>query len=941
MKGWQFTVLVLVLASTASANNRYDPRLRFRTLTTEHFDIYFHQEEREQARRLAAIAEDVSAALASTLGRPDARVHVILVNQTDVASGWATPVPYNLMELTAATPGGDSNVGNTDDWLRLVFAHEYTHVVHLSRRRGWLGALHGVFGRLPLAYPNLFLPTWQIEGLAVYEESARTGAGRIPAPDFRQIVDRAAAQGRFEPLDRTNGGLIDWPSGTAPYAYGGYFQQYLAERYGEPSLRRLTDETAGRLPYFGSGAYRTVFGRSLGQLWQEFRDDVGQRAARETTTATRLTRHGFNVDALRFGAEGRIFYSVANPHGFPALRQVSVDGSHDRVVVRRFLGNRTAVSGGVLVFDQLELVSNVGLQSDLYAVAPDGGAVRRLTRHARAADPDVSPDGATIVCTVQQADRRELAMMAFSAGGHRLATPATLVSAKGSEFSAPRWSPDGRSIAAERRRAGVPSEIVLIDAGTREVRVIGSSVRGTRSVTPAWMPDGSRVVFASDLEGGRFRVYSVDVTTRALWRLEGTGSGSVRAPDVSPDASTLAFIGYTADGNDVFTMDLRSARWTQVRPEVRLKPDTTTASEVRLKPDTTTAISERGYAPWRTLAPTFWSPLIESDDNELVVGAATGAADVLGRQGYAVQAGWSSARGRPDWRFAYAYDRWRPTFFVGLSDDTGPFQSGEVRSREADAGFLLPFRRVRWSQTFLAAWNASTDTIDCPSCAPSVNLRAARRSVRAGWNVDNSKSYGYSISAEEGGRFTATAELTRHAFGADADAGSATIDARSYLPVFPRHAVVAARLAAATAWGDERVRRVFSASGAGPQSSGFEFGTDAIGLLRGFAEGDVTGEHAWAANIDYRLPLLRIQRGAGTLPLFLRTIHAAVFADAGNAWTGVSSGEVRASAGLELSLDTVVGYALPLTVTCGAAWRHDPAGRDTGAALFARIGRAF
>jgi phenylpyruvate tautomerase PptA (4-oxalocrotonate tautomerase family) len=932
---------ILAMPCASFANNRYEPGLRFRTLSTDHFDVHYHQGEETQARRLAAIAEEVADRLAATLGRPDSRVHVILVNQTDLPNGWATPVPYNVMEITAASPAGDSEIGNTSDWLRLVFTHEYTHIVHLSRRRGWIGGLHRVFGRVPLAYPNLFLPAWQIEGLAVYEESARTGAGRLPAPDFRQIVDRAAAEGGFEPLDRANGGLIDWPAGAAPYAYGGYFQQYLAAKYGEESLRRLADATAGRLPFFGSGAYRTVFGRSLGDLWREFAEDSRRRAARDTTTATRVTRQGFNIDALRFGSGGRLYYSAANPHGFPTLRQVSPDGSLDRPVVRRFFGHRTAVAGSVLVFDQLELSNNVGLQSDLYAVDAAGGAVTRLTYGERAGDPDVAPDGRTIVCTVQQADRRDLAMLRFDAAPRRAGSPVTLVSGPGADYASPRWSPDGRWIAAERRRAGIRSEIVRVDPRNGETRVL-ASVPGRRSVTPAWTPDGASVIFASDAEGGSFRIMRVDVSTGAISLLEGTGSASVRSPDVSPDGSTLAFIGYTAEGYDIFSVDLRSARWAEARIVPAADGEPTVIFIGPVAPENAApTVTPRGYAPWRTLAPTLWTPVVESDDGELVVGAATGAADVLGRQGYALQAGFTSSRARPDWRVAYAYDRWRPTFFVDFSDDTDPFRSGEIRSREADLGVLLPFRRVRWSQSFLGAWNATTDTIACPSCSPVSDGRSARRSLRGGWGFDSAKSYGYSISAEEGARVAGTMELTRRALGADADGGAATIDARAYVPVFPRHGVLAARVGAARAWGDRLVRRIFSASGSGPQSSGFEFGVDAIGLIRGFPEGAVVGERAWVVNVDWRVPLARPQRGFGTLPVFLRAIHAAVFADAGNAWTPAAPRRVRGSAGIELSLDAVFGYALPLTMTAGAAWRRDPTRLDEGWAVFARMGRAF
>jgi hypothetical protein len=95
-------------------------------------------------------------------------------------------------------------------------------------------------------------------------------------------------------------------------------------------------------------------------------------------------------------------------------------------------------------------------------------------------------------------------------------------------------------------------------------------------------------------------------------------------------------------------------------------------------------------------------------------------------------------------------------------------------------------------------------------------------------------------------------------------------------------------------------------------------------------------------NADYRFPLWTLERGVGTVPVFFRTIHAAVFADAGHAWTGAfRSAEVRVAAGLELSLDAVLGYTLPVTFTTGVAWRDDPVSARRGVAAFGRIGRAF
>jgi hypothetical protein len=96
------------------------------------------------------------------------------------------------------------------------------------------------------------------------------------------------------------------------------------------------------------------------------------------------------------------------------------------------------------------------------------------------------------------------------------------------------------------------------------------------------------------------------------------------------------------------------------------------------------------------------------------------------------------------------------------------------------------------------------------------------------------------------------------------------------------------------------------------------------------------------ANIDLRVPLARPQRGIGNWPIFFRSIHAAGFVDAGNAWDrAFRFSDLRTSTGGELSLDVVLGHYLPVTLTTGGAWTRDPIEDRSRASFFARIGRAF
>ena len=931
--------LVVFMAAPALASSRYDPRLRFRTIATPRFDIHFHQGEEAAARRLAAIAEAVAARLDLTLGPASGRVHVVLVNQEDLPNGWATPVPYNLIEISAAGPGGESSLGNTDDWLRLVFTHEYTHIVHLGRSEGWIGALRRGFGRNPALFPNLTMPLWAIEGIATFEESAETGWGRVNAGDFRQIVTRAAAAGRFEPLDRAGGGLDDWPSGNAQYAYGALFHRFLADRYGPDALRRLTDETGRRLPYFGITAFRPVFGRSLGQLWSDFEADMRlQQSA--AATATRITHHGFTVSGPRFAPDGRLYYSTANPHGFPSLMGLEPGATRPREITTRYLGDRVAIAGPLVVFDQMEVAADVGLQTDLYAFAPDTGRRTRLTHGMRAGAPDVSPDRQTVVFTAERADRRDLVIAALhEPPTTSTGTPVTLVSAPDTEFNSPRWSPDGRFIAVERRVRGALPEIVLVETASRAITVVAASATA-RCVSPAWMPDGRRLLFASNAGGGPFQVFALDLASGATERLEGTGP-SAQSPDVAPSGRTLVYVGYTPDGYDLFTLPLDTARWTPVVP---MGPGTASGAPAAGAADATPPESDaadRAYTPWSTLAPRFWTPTIGSDSGETVAGAVVGNADALGRHAYQADVQWAASRSRPDWHLSYVYDRWWPTLFASAADDTDPFRHGESRSTGLDAGVLLPWKRVRHVQSIIGAFHASTDSVTCDTCDLASDARVARRSIRSGYAFTSAKTYGYSISREEGWSLTATQEAIAGALGSGGNAGAIVADLRGYRRVWPRHGVLAARLATADSWGDKQVRRAFTDTGNGPQPGGFLFESDAIGLVRGFDD-DRRGWHAAVANLDYRFPLWRLERGMGTLPAFVRTVHGALFADAGHAWNAsFRASDARTSLGVELSVDTILGYALPLTFTGGAAWRHDGLNNRTSAVVFGRIGRAF
>ena len=922
----------------AHASERYDPTLRFRTITTEHFSIHFHQGEQDLARRLARIAEETHQALVPRLGRARsrARTHVILVDQEDLSNGWAMVFPYNVIQINAAAPGVDDAIGNTDDWLRMVFTHEYTHVLHLDRAGGLIGGLRFVFGRAPLLFPNLFLPQWQIEGIATWSESAFTGQGRVRSGDFRQVVGAAAAVGAFEPVDRVNGGLVDWPDGHAPYAYGAFFHEHLASRFGDTRLGDLADATGRRLPYLPLGAFDRAFGEDFGTLWREFRASVGSHRDPEPDAPgapRRLTNHEYQVGAPRWSADGaRVFYSLRTAHDFPALMSVT-PGQRPERMANRLGGTRTAVTRDAVIFDQLQYVRSVGLQNDLYRLDLATRRIGRLTTGARASDPDVSRDGKKVACVVEERGAAALAVLDLGDPSGQLR-----IVARGPEtqFGVPRWSPDGRAIAAERRPLGGPFEIVIVDPETGATEVVASGPG--RNADPEWTGDGRWILFASDRHGGPLDLYAVQRSSRRVVRVTTIDLGA-HAPSISPDGRTVAFIGYTPSGYEVFSAELPAL---DELPEARDVPPASSSKTVTPSQE---PAPQTPYSPWSSMYPRYWTPVIEDDSGQIEAGAATTGADPLGRHSYAAAITWGSAAAHPDWQVAYAYDRWRPTFVAAASDDRSTFQEADYRDRTFDVSAFVRFRRVLRLQTLTTSLHVSDEIRDCAlgaGCPQPGRTGIDRRAVRGGWLITTARSYGYSISPEDGFTAGGAVEATRAALGSSGDATTVTAQARGYPSFGLRHGVLAARAAVAASWGESLVVRRFGVGGAAAETPG-GFGRDAIGLLRGYAEDAAVGSHAAVINVDYRLPLAYIERGAGRWPFFLKALHAAAFVDAGHAWDrNFDPDDLKVTFGAELSMDTTLGFNLPLTFTAGVAWRHDGSGRlPEGAAVFGRIGRAF
>jgi Tol biopolymer transport system component len=904
--------------------------------------VHFHDGYEAMARQAVSLADEILDRHTRRYGQSVGRVHLVIVDAQDDPNGFASPLPYPLVTIRAAAPDGSDSFGNHDGWLRLVLTHELAHVVHLEAAHGVWRAGRYVFGRAPFLFPNSLAMSWMIEGLATYEETEGTAFGRGRSPDSRMVLRAAALEKRFPKEDQAIYGLDAWPAGQTPYLFGEAFLRSLTDQSGEATVPRMAHQHATQIiPFLDGRTVKKATGAGLHRQWKTwaeqsmnaFEREIASRRAAGLTESVAVTTRGVRQTGPRFRPDGEwIAYTSSTLERFPQIRLVRPDGRDDRGLVLRSGGSGLSWTpdGNELVFAELQVHRTFAIHGDLEAVDVENGRVRRLTRGARAYDPDVSPDGTTVVFARKLGDRSDLFAVAAAGGEARRLTR----SAPGVEWSGPRWSPKGDAIAASRLLPGGWLDVVLVDPATGAVRQLTHD--RAKDVQPTFSPDGSAVVFSSDRDGIS-NLHAVRLADGALSRVTNVLGGAFQ-PSVSPDGRSVAFSSYSASGYDVHVAPLPpeggagspagdAAASGEVYVDERpAPPPDPVPSAARVEP----------YRPWSMLWPRFWSPWIDLGDEDDRFGVATGGSDALFRHVWAAQVSYGTESERLNASGFYLYDRFRTTFLVTGQDTTDVYSDGRLRTRDVNLQAALPLRRtIRSVQTVSATYRYERqDGID--SSDPEDRLRLG--GIETAWTLSTSRSYPMSISPSEGGRLRFAWLHEATALGSDVALDKATAEARYYRRAFGARDVLAVKASGGTTWGSPGFDRSYAVGGY-PDASLFDIVRTNQAVLRGYPDDAFTGRRYAAASLEYRFPLFSPQRGWRSLPVFLRHFRGTLFVDAGHAWSKEFRVEdVKTAAGASIGVDTAVGFALPATAELTVARGFDEQG-DTR--VYLRFGLAF
>lgn len=943
------TALVAVAAAIVAAlPARADPRFAFETVETPHFQIHFHQGEHPLAARLARMAELAHARLSPLLDhQPLERCQVLLLDDTDFANGYATNVLFNQIEINATPPDSRPPLNDFDDYAYEVISHEYTHVLHFDTILGLPDLANSVFGKLWI--PNGAQPRWVSEGLAVLEESDLSSAGRIRSSDEEMAVRAQLLEGTFPAIDELSNDPLRWPRGNSWYTIGGRFMRYIADRYGLGAVRDLTHDYGSRtVPLAMNLSSARVLGKSYLELYPEFRAHEAARAQAVAEAVQRagetpvepLTRRGEQTRSPRFSRDGaQLYYARAGVDRLPELRSIALAPccapgasqgapllASDTRLAESFGDDRLAVlPDGRLVYSRPEVFQQFETVEDLWVLDPRSGARERLTRGLRASEPDAAPDGSVVFTWRRPGGRTAIAELAPGASDPRV----LFEDEDGEPVGMPRVSPGGGAIAFVRHQGGSWGLSLVGRDGAAPVSLTHGAPLDR---DPAWSPDGRYLVFSSD-RGGVSDLFALRLADRAVLRITRLTTGAFE-PEVSPDGAQLAFLTYSARGYDLARLPFAPERWPEEAPAApAARPPPTPLPPADLYPT-------HPYDPLPTLRPHYWLPYAATDARGVTLGALTSGADIAARHEYAATVWWGLDSRQPGWDLAYTAHVVHPDLSIGLSRDVrfaaglpsvassdGPAYTDRVTAGSVSA--LFPFSALARSHALRLTYTLQhLATLTRPDGVESRSERVGAGTLQ--YSYSDVHRFLNGISAEEGQRLSVALTVGDPALGGSAATSfrQATGVALRYLRLpwswdgQPLHHALALRLSGGVGSGAIGPRSLFSLGGFGggdPLRDLINLSTAPTRILRGYFPGSFYGAAYALGTAEYRLPLVDVEAGLWTLPLYLRRLHAAAFVDAGDAFDLGARLRLHAGAGAELRAELVLGYVLSTDLRAGCA----------------------
>ncbi|MFC2149951.1 hypothetical protein ACFLQV_00460 [Calditrichota bacterium] len=583
MKRFAYSVMI-ILMSIIPLYGQYiyeeynHPELEWKFIESDHFFVHFHQGSERSARTVLTIAEEVYEPITNLYDyEPEGKIHWIIQDFDDYANGASYFYDQKIILWATAL---DFEFRGQHHWLYDVITHEFTHMIQLGAARKaprWMpGVYFQYFGYEPekrpdvlYGYPNRIvsypvagtvMPMWFAEGTAQYMVK---DIGNDWWDSHRDMMLRSPVLAG-ELMSWNEMGVFGKTSlgSERVYNHGYALTTYIANRWGEDVLSKLTEAMKNPFRVSFDSACKKVLGISGKRLHKEWKDHLTADYMSRTESIRANPQSGEPISdggyanlypALSSDGSKIAFVSNEGADYFSLSKLKIFDIIQDSLTDVDLLTGSTvdwSPNGKYILYSSKDKADYTGSKyDDLFLWNIEAKESIRLTWQARLASPAFSPDGNRIVAIHNSDGTHNLAIVDLpdsieDKDIHDQVTWRKITHFDdGQQIFKPRFTPDGEGIICSKANLG-PRDIYTFSIEDGSWTPILNAL-WVDERDPFLSKDGNTIYWADD-HTGIFNIYSRNLTTLEEYALTNVTGGAFMP--VVTNAGDLIYSEFNEDG---------------------------------------------------------------------------------------------------------------------------------------------------------------------------------------------------------------------------------------------------------------------------------------------------------------------------------------------------------------------------------------------------------
>lgn len=941
-----FTLFVSFLSLFAWASREVPANKIWKTLKTQHFDIIYEAQQSQLSKIYAEKLELAYFRLTPFFTEFPPRTIVVIEDKTDQTNGYATPVPYPHIVTFPVIPGPSDSLSDYGDWIYELLVHEYVHILNLFPANGIIAPVQKVLGSI--IAPNLLLPNWWKEGLAVQMETATSNHGRLRSY-YQDSALRAMSlnnQLAFVDLSIANENIPVWPEGMNPYLYGSLFWSYVQDQNGEMTANLMNQHHSRRIPYFIEAVPEEATGKTYSQLFYESMRDTQVRAQKQITTlqAEPLSIYKKVWSRTQYSSQPRISPDMkflahiavteTDSRGIQIYERTQENSSFAEAKLIASFDNQddeksrkifdAPPSGSIqriawlnkshdLVYDKVDATSEAETYSDLYIYHLENKKSERLSNGLRAREASPSPNDQEFVYVGLSANQTYLGLWnRESKTKEILYTPEM-----STRISYPSFINEQEIVFSFRDTNGI-EKLKKFNRQSKDL-----SDYATECLQARFFQLTQHQQILNCANNGVYNLYLYkEGQLIALTHSETQMTNG----DFDFQTGELWTTVMTDQGPQIGVIEKANVKELSALPKIEpLFADRYPPQNQQLSPTENIIISDDEYQAYQYLFPRYWLPsFVWSSQNGTSFSANVASFDPIQKHNYNLLFDYNEKPQTFNVYGAYRNEVWPTPWNLYANRVTKIYGAGLFSTTETTQMVTFEPSVFRFNQYgFLSVGLLKTkvDFFNQPKIKEGLNLI---------WQSGSYSMLGTQISPEKGNSYFVGLNLfakneTQVPFQQLFTGGVYYFS--KYLPA--RHALMVRGQLLYTNKinSSKQVTHLF-----GGLTQNLNLSNDSLTpnyfLLRGYGYGQIYGRSMANINLEYRLPLKTMYTGSGTDPYFLKRLSGALIAD-GIAADGnyvqtknfnivdVTMKKQFWSVGAELRLETTIGYVLPINWVYG------------------------